>query len=422
MLPQDLRRDVDQMNVRLHRENKATLNGQQTLRLWYDSLEGVSHEKDMYFLEKFFHLIMKDNDLRGYNRELDACHDELEDTNLKILIENEAILCARYLKQVRYHPWMKEHMAHWTRMPQKEQTYAWLRQTVQRVLDERQVIENTKCWSDKAKALSMHGAHINVESKEKKKSAQGICNQWKNNGRCTRDSCPYVHDGRAASTPRSRSKGSGKGGKDRSASRRGRSDSRGKGRGKTKNKSRSLSTHSSSGRSARAFAPARNARNSRSPSAHSRKSSRPGSKSRSSSRSYDPYRSSAPKSFFDKLKPQKNWCKFFMQGTCNFTDKTCKFVHPVTCQYWKKGQCKRAANECNGLHGERPVQKARNLHQLVKKQSLEKKHRKTKSPAAKSRSTSRSSQSNGKGKKQKTSPKKAKKKDSGHAKRKSLPR
>ena len=52
MLPQDLRRDVDQMNVRLHRPNKATLNGQQTLRLWYDSLEGVSHEKDMFFFWK----------------------------------------------------------------------------------------------------------------------------------------------------------------------------------------------------------------------------------------------------------------------------------------------------------------------------------------------------------------------------------
>ena len=54
MLPTDLRRDIDQQNKKLHRDTLPTLNGQQTLRMWYDSLEGPSHEKKLYVLEKFF--------------------------------------------------------------------------------------------------------------------------------------------------------------------------------------------------------------------------------------------------------------------------------------------------------------------------------------------------------------------------------
>ena len=143
----------------------------------------------MYFLEKFFRLSMKDNDLREYNREWDDCHDELDGTQLSILIESEEILCIRYLQQVQNHPWLKEHMAQWTRTPKEEQTYTWLRKAFQRVLGERIAQENAKAWKQKTKHL------VVSEAPRQKKSTQGICSIWKKYKRCARTNCPYIHEG-----------------------------------------------------------------------------------------------------------------------------------------------------------------------------------------------------------------------------------
>ena len=146
MLPTDLRRDVDQKNKQLHRAGKPMLNGQQTLRMWFDSMKGTSHPKLLHFMQKFMSLSLKNNDLRGYNRALDDITDELEGTQLEVLSTNKDILRLQYLKQVRYHPRLKYHMATWSTLPEDEQTYDWLRDRVQRVIDEHHILENDKVW------------------------------------------------------------------------------------------------------------------------------------------------------------------------------------------------------------------------------------------------------------------------------------
>ena len=115
-----------------------------------------------------------------------------------------------------------------------------------------------------------------------------------------------------------------------------------------------------------------------------------------------------------------------MKGICNYKDKTCKYDHPEVCPYWRKGNCKKTADQCSKLHQERPIQKARKMSSThtnhVNQQSPEKKQKKARSPSAKSSSSKSSKSSGDKGKKdKKKSPKKTKKKDNGHAAKQSHP-
>ena len=118
-------------------------------------------------MQKFMSLSLKNNDLKGYNLALDDITDELEGTQLEVLSTNKDILRLHYLKQVRYHPWLKYHMATWSTLPEDEQTYDWLRDKVQRVIDEHHILENDKVWEPNNKN--------NLVVQTTKRSTQGVC-------------------------------------------------------------------------------------------------------------------------------------------------------------------------------------------------------------------------------------------------------
>ena len=151
---------------------------------------------------------MKNNDLKGYNRALDDITDELEGTQLEVLSTNKDILRIQYLKQVRSHPWLKYHMATWETLPEEEQTYEWLRKTVQRVIDEHQITENDKVWEPKINNNYV-AYDASIGRSQRKHPTQGICPNWKKHGRCNKTDCPYDHPGatsqsRGAPRPTSR--------------------------------------------------------------------------------------------------------------------------------------------------------------------------------------------------------------------------
>ena len=419
LMPPDLRKDVMQENKKRHRAGQPTLNGQQTLRKWYNSLKGTSHEKCLHFMRKFYTLRMENNDLRGYNRALDDITDELEGTALEVLTTNKEIMCVQYLKEVRHHPWMKHHMAIWTTMPHAEQTYEWLRKTVQRVLDEHVIVENDKAWQPRVKNMV-------VATSAPKKRTQGLCPSWRKHGRCSTPNCPYEHVGPAAE-PRKNARApahANNRGRDRRQSSRGSRGSQGfqrkrsntpRSRGTSNSSKRSSSNRSnrSSGSRRNAFAPASAGSRSRSQSGSNRHSSKPGSVSSGKS---------TPRNGSTRNQNPK-WCKFYMKGICKNKDKTCNYTHPEVCQKWRKGLCQKS--NCQQLHGERPVQRAR---KNISAHNLTNEAANASSPAKKQKSSrnSRSSSSksngsaNGRGKKDKKTKKESKstKKDSGHAKAK----
>ena len=47
------------------------LNGQQVVRMMYDSLRGAETEKDIHVINKFWHLKMRDGDFKGFDRAWD---------------------------------------------------------------------------------------------------------------------------------------------------------------------------------------------------------------------------------------------------------------------------------------------------------------------------------------------------------------
>ena len=142
----DLRRRITNIDSKRHREDKPMLTGQETLRMFFDSLQGSPHEKSLHDLKKFMNIRMMNQDLRGFDEEWDNRLDKLAATECQMLTESEPMLLLRYLEQVRDHPLMKLQMAQWIILPQKEQTYLWLRNTVKRVLEEADIRENDKSW------------------------------------------------------------------------------------------------------------------------------------------------------------------------------------------------------------------------------------------------------------------------------------
>ena len=116
-----------------------------------------------------------------------------------------------------------------------------------------------------------------------------------------------------------------------------------------------------------------------------------------------------------------------MMGTCKYRDSVCDYYHPVVCPHFRKGTCKYG-NACKDLHGQqRPIQKARKLHQAptanvaqdtnTASDPKKKKHSKGRKQSSSGKSGNGSDGSAGNGKKAKKQ-KKSTKKDSGHAKKK----
>ena len=115
---------------------------------FYDSLQGTADKMQLYDLNKFLQIKMRDNDLVGFDAEWENCLNKFEGIDCQMLTKTEAVLKLRYLEQVRYHPHLKYHMAQWSILPAEEQTYNWLRHTVKRVLAEQVVRNNDKVWQE----------------------------------------------------------------------------------------------------------------------------------------------------------------------------------------------------------------------------------------------------------------------------------
>lgn len=184
----DLRRAINDNNAKLHRENKPLLNGQQVVWKMYESLKGITTEKRIHDINKFWNVKIHDGDLRSFDRDWDLALDECAGWNS---IEDQQMLRTLYMAQVRDHPLLRQHMANWTLLDDSERSYKWLRDVVKRVLHEQHIIHNDKAWQ--ALRDQQHQHYVADASPFKFK--QGMCKNWYEYGRCIIPNCGLKHEG-----------------------------------------------------------------------------------------------------------------------------------------------------------------------------------------------------------------------------------
>lgn len=281
-------------DIRSQRANRSFLNGQQVVRMLYDSIKGTSTEEGIFDLKKFFNLHMHDNDLRRFDRDWDFALDELASRGIQYDQETPRSL---YMTQVRVHPLLQQHMANWTLLDDAtSRTYKWLRTVVKRVLDEEHVKRNNSVWQVSKHVLpygNTSASHQHyVASVENVKFQKGMCHNWYRQGRCSTPNCGFTHEGPDVSQRQPQS-----------------------------SQRRKASAHSSARSNVR-------------------------STSVTSQRSYHSSRSGSVSDQSDTA--FKKTMSVLLKGACR-RGSQCSYPHPEVCLRWMKGVC-RNGSTCARLH------------------------------------------------------------------------
>ena len=196
----DLRREIAMEDTRRHRNNQLLLTGQRILRRFYNSIQGSNTIQTIWKMNNYLKVVMRDNDLVAFDADWDTAIETLEGTELRSIVENEEMLKIRYFEQVKKHPLMEHHIAEWERLDDEEKTYAWLRKTVKKVIKEKVLKRNNKCWQSGDRDQKGTDNHaVRAGGRPPAKRTKGACNDWLQKGRCSRTNCPYDHTGPPAS-------------------------------------------------------------------------------------------------------------------------------------------------------------------------------------------------------------------------------
>ena len=142
----DLKTQTTDKNKKRHRANLNLLNGQQVVRMLYDSLRGTETEKDIHHIHRFWQLKMRDGDFKGFDRAWDFALDDISGWDFA---EDPKLLRTLYSAQVRDHPLLKQHIANYSVMEESDKSYQWLRKTVTRVIDEQHILSNDRAWKER---------------------------------------------------------------------------------------------------------------------------------------------------------------------------------------------------------------------------------------------------------------------------------
>ena len=313
---------------------------------------------------------------------------------------------------------MQQHIADWERLDDAEKTYAWLRKTVKKVIKEKALTRNNRCWQS-----GEH--HVRVDVRDRAggrlpaKRTKGVCNNWLQKGRCSLANCPYDHSGPPASQRSGQSSRQSSHHSNRSS--RGRSQS-----------SRSHHSGRSGSRNSQRSSVSSRGRNSNQKKQHRQKGQRGRSSSFGRTHSKGPGSVSPHSNRSSQPTPKDpKWCTFYMKGFCKYGSRLCRYTHPGVCHRWKAGKC---SNPCpqNLLHQERPKHNAAAVAQLhaahannvakAQENKKQKMNKKRSSSRSSGKASSTSSRSSGKTKKKaKTKKDGSKKKTDGHKPKQSSP-
>ena len=289
---------------------------------------------------------MRNDDLVAFDADWDNAVETLEGTELKGIVENDEMLKIRYFEQVKNHPLMLHHIAEWERLDSHEKTYAWLRQTVKKVIHEKALKRNNKCWLSSDRDRRDVNAFVRAGGRPSARRTKGACNDWLQTGRCSRTNCPYHHTGPHASKSRVQSSRQSSQHSNRSSC----------GRSQSSKMSRSgRSTSRSSHYSQRSGSRGRNA-SKKKQNRHRDQREQSSSIGRTRARSKGPG-SVSPHSYRSSQSTPKNpkWCTFYMKGYCKYGSRLCRYTHPGVCARWKAGKCSTSCSQ-NLLHQDLPKQ------------------------------------------------------------------
>ena len=393
----DLRREIAMEDIRRHRNDQILLTGQRILRRFYNSIQGSNTMQTIWKMNNYLKVVMRSNDLVAFDADWDTAVETLDSTELKGMVENNEMLKIRYFEQVKNHLLMEHHIAEWERLDDEEKTYAWLRKTVKKVIKERALKRNNKCWQSGDRDQREVRVDMRAGGRPSAKRTKGACNDWLQKGRCSLTNCPYDHTGPPASQR--------SGHTSRQSSQHNNRPSRGRSQSSQPNRS---------GRNGN-----RNSHQSgRSGSRNSHHSGRSGNLGRSSilkkqqrhkgqrgrSVSFGSIRSRAkgpgsvsPHSNRSSQSTPKNpkWCTFYLKGYCKYGSRTCRYTHPGVCARWKAGKCSQSCPQ-NLLHQDLPKQHDRAAvaqfqAEHAKNVAYAKKNQRTNTKKSLSRSTSRAS-------------------------------